>query len=79
MDSYDQDDPIPQRLTGEISLTLPNPEIAESYIEIYFSTIHIAYPFIPKSTFIREYKKFREAGVFEDVQISWLALLCRSS
>jgi hypothetical protein len=76
MDSYEQEDPIPQRLLSEVSLELPSPEVAEEYIEIYFTTIHIAYPFIPKSTFIRVYKKLRESSVYEDIDISWLALLC---
>lgn len=76
MDSYEQEDPIPQRLLSEVSLELPSPEVAEEYIEIYFTTIHIAYPFIPKSTFIRVYRKLRECSVYEDMDISWLALLC---
>lgn len=78
MDSYEQDDPIPQRLLSEVSLELPSPEIAEEYIDIYFTTIHIAYPYIPKSTFIRVYRKLRESNVYEDMDISWLALICES-
>jgi hypothetical protein len=77
MDSYEQDDPVPQNMVGEVSLELPSPEVADMYIDIYFSTIHIAYPFIPKSTFIRIHNKVRECGVCEDVEISWLALLCK--
>lgn len=76
MHSYEQDDPLPPNTVREVSLELPSPEIAEKYMDIYFSTIHIAYPFIPKSTFIRMHKKVREFGVCEDVEISWVALLC---
>lgn len=75
-DSYEQDDPVPQRLLSEVSLELPSVEVAEEYIEIYFTTIHIAYPFIPKSTFWRIYRKLRESTSYDDVDISWLALLC---
>jgi hypothetical protein len=78
MDSYEQDDPIPQRLLSEVCLELPSPEVAEEYIEIYFTTIHIAYPFIPKSTFIRVYRKLRASSVYEDMDTSWVALLCES-
>lgn len=52
-DSYEQD--------GEISITnnettghalLPAPVETREVVEVYFSTIHIAYPFIPQSPFM---------------------------
>lgn len=74
METYDQDDPIPQMPIKD--LDLPPPEIAEQYLDAYFNTIHIAYPFIRKSSLIRAYRSYREDAVSEDVGTSWLALLC---
>lgn len=74
MDSYEQDDADdPAARVAEVEL--PSPEVANGYLDMYFSTIHVAYPFIPRSTFMKTYREVREHGVTEDIDISWLALL----
>lgn len=79
MDSYEQDDLISSSLSPKfVSGELPSHEAAEAYLEIYFSTIHIAYPFIPKGAFMRTYKRIRETGTIEDIDITWLATLSES-
>lgn len=75
MDSYEQDD-ADETSAFHPSIELPNPEIADGYLNMYFSTIHVAYPFVPKSSFMKTYRDLRENGVTEDIDVSWLALLC---
>lgn len=74
MDSYEQDD-ADDPAACVASVELPSPEIADGYLDMYFSTIHVAYPFIPRLSFMKTYRKVREHGVTEDTDISWLALL----
>lgn len=74
MDSYEQDD-ADDAAACEASVDLPSPEVAERYLEIYFTTIHVAYPFIPRSSFMKTYRNVRERGVTENIDFSWLALL----
>ncbi len=54
----------------------PTPGLADEYIDTYFSTIHIAYPFVPRSSFLRIYTKARDSGLATEVGTSWLAILC---
>ncbi|UKZ74707.1 hypothetical protein TrVFT333_002377 [Trichoderma virens FT-333] len=42
------------------AILLPVFEEAKHYIDAYFTTIHIAYPFIPESPFIEHYKTLRD-------------------
>lgn len=76
MDSYEQDDLITNCVSARfISTDLPSEESAEAYLNIYFSTIHIAYPFIPKGAFLRMYNRVRETGAIEDIDVTLLATL----
>ena len=79
LDSYEQDDISPQNRAVSISLELPSPTLADEYIDTYFSTIHIAYPFVPRSSFLRTYAKARDSGLATGLATSWLAILCRFS
>lgn len=80
MESYEQDDPVPEDATegNDVSIELPSPQMADEFLDIYFSTVHVAYPFIPKSTFMRTYRAVRDGGSAKDVDSSWVALLCKS-
>lgn len=75
MDSYEQDD-VDDAAACDASVDLPSPEVAEGYLDIYFTTIHVAYPFIPRSSFTKMYRDVRDNGVSDDIDFSWLALLC---
>ncbi|TPX15962.1 uncharacterized protein E0L32_000296 [Thyridium curvatum] len=73
IDSYEQDDPVSDGPTPN-DMELPSPELADLYLEIYFSTIHIAYPFIPRRAFTESWVKFRDSGASEDIDNYCLVL-----
>lgn len=79
MDSYEQDDLSPGSVrASDVPLELPNVADADRYLDIYFSTIHVAYPFLQKTTFMSIYRSIREDGLTENAECSWLALLRKS-
>jgi hypothetical protein len=55
---------------------LPKPGVAAEYLEIYFSTINIAYPFLQKAVFLKQYENLRDSTEASGVDNSWLATLC---
>jgi hypothetical protein len=78
--SYDQEELSFQTPNGHAGrLHLPSREVAEKYIDIYFCTIHIAYPFISKSSFMARYENFRNGDFEVGKSSSWLPLLCKFS
>jgi hypothetical protein len=78
--SYDQEELSFQTPNGHGGrLHLPSREVAEKYIDIYFCTIHIAYPFISKSSFMARYENFRKGDYEVGKSSSWLPLLCKFS
>lgn len=77
VDSYDQEEAIPARqMRYELSV-LPDPVKAEEYLEAYFTTIHIAYPFVPKASFMRTYRSLRSGDNIDSLSPAWLGLLCK--
>lgn len=77
IDSYELDDAVSGTIAPQsVSDYLPSREIADEYLSAYFSTIHIAYPFIQKGPFIKTLAKLRESDSAESVSNSWLATLC---
>lgn len=60
-------------------LELPTREIARNYLDIYFSTIHIAYPFLCKPTVLRHMQKIWSGDFNEANDRPWLALLSEYS
>lgn len=79
MDSYEQDDSMCTTLAPAASrVDMPSLETADMYIDIYFSTIHIAYPVISERAFLKPYRALRESGSIDGVSNSWLAALCKS-
>lgn len=50
LESYSQRDSVQLPTLGE----------AKEYINAYFSTLHIAYPFVPESLFMRDYPRLRD-------------------
>ena len=62
----------------EKPLKLPAKEIALDYLDIYFSTIHIAYPFLSKKM-VLHYAHRVLGGNLKDAEVRpWLALLSES-
>ncbi|KAH8882103.1 hypothetical protein GQ53DRAFT_701463, partial [Thozetella sp. PMI_491] len=77
LDSYEQDSQIPPaHVFDSPAIELPSPEKEQQLIDVYFSTIHLAYPFVPQSVFMANYSKMRTArDDLEPVDTTWLALL----
>lgn len=74
--SYDQE--ILHLETHDGRQNLPTKDMADAYIEIYFSTIHIAYPFLSKPSFMARYERFWRGDKEVNEGPSWLPLLCKS-
>lgn len=74
--SYEQEDmaiPIPIK---DVTIDIPSLQLADTYIEIYFSTIHIAYPFVSKCAMTRMNRHIRTEGITKDTDVSALGLFC---
>ena len=79
MQSYDQGViNLERRDSHDIYTDLPTRELADTYVDIYFFTIHIAYPFICKSTFMALYERFWKGHLEVAENSSWLPLMCES-
>ncbi len=77
--SYDQGVLYLETRDGRESLAdLPTKKMADTYIDIYFFTIHIAYPFVNKPSFIERYERFSKGDAEVAESVSWLPLLCKS-
>ena len=60
-------------------LKLPSRTSALMYLDIYFSTIHIAYPFLCKPMIFRHWARISKGNFDKVADHSWLALLSRHS
>jgi hypothetical protein len=77
--SYDQGILPLQRQDGDgIHTCLPTRDLADEYIAIYFATIHIAYPFICKPSFMALYERLWKGDLDVTENSSWLPLICMS-
>ncbi|KIW86522.1 hypothetical protein Z517_01920 [Fonsecaea pedrosoi CBS 271.37] len=74
VESYEQEGPRQQPLEQNQG-SLPPRAIADSFVDIYFSTIHIAYPFISQPDFRRTYESFWRSDSLEGFRGPWLSLL----
>ncbi|OGM51058.1 hypothetical protein ABOM_000038 [Aspergillus bombycis] len=82
--SLDEDDLPTQSYTHHpnlgafVALTqpplVPSPAEAEQFLDVYLSTIHIAYPFIGKSVLLREFGRFQAGDHNQPEFRPWLAL-----
>lgn len=77
--SYDQGTLHLETQVGrESHADLPTKDLADTYIEIYFFTIHIAYPFVSKPSFMERYERFWKGDIEVAESSSWLPFLCKS-
>jgi hypothetical protein len=77
VDGYDQgDNHMAGPIRGRIAPNPPPRQLADTYIDIYFSTIYIAYPFVCKPVFMTNYEKFWHGGIDSGTDLSWVPLLC---
>lgn len=76
IDNYDQD-VYPQSSCSNDQLEdVSIQHQTDIFLEAYFTTIHIAYPFIPKSSFLRKYRSLPECRSRVRLDSSWLAQFC---
>lgn len=59
----------------DIDVGLPAKDLADEYINIYFSTINIAYPFICKPSFMELYDRYWKGESEINQNSSWLPLM----
>lgn len=76
--SYDHGTVQTETQRGDLHPDLPTKDLADRYIETYFYTIHIAYPFVSKPSFIERYERFWKGDVEVNESSSWLSLMCES-
>lgn len=82
VDSYEQDDSTETRVnaTPGTTMELPSPGSAKELMNVYFSTIHIAYPFIPETMFARHLSNGQNLPQnFEFQSTAQAALLCKQT
>lgn len=79
VDSYEQDDDLESVNAAACrTVKLPSPETFKDFTDIYFSTIHLAYPFIPQSMFMTSYNEVQsQSGSQASLDTTQLALLCK--
>ncbi|OQD82469.1 hypothetical protein PENANT_c021G06494 [Penicillium antarcticum] len=58
-------------------LLFPSPAEADQFLEVYLSTIHIAYPFISKSGLLEAFRRFQAKDVHKPEFRPWLAMFRR--
>lgn len=75
--SYEQLKPN-QRTQHELSSVMPSRATTNRYLDIYFTTIHIAYPFLPQALFEEAHNEWWQSGSQSKFASAdtWLALMC---
>ncbi|KAK7897959.1 hypothetical protein LTR67_004591 [Exophiala xenobiotica] len=75
VDSYEQEGAPTQDPEDKSHVLLPDRASADHLVHIYFSTIHIAYPFISEPDFRQTYESFWQSDSLEGFRGPWLSLL----
>lgn len=75
-DTYEQDEISRHSSYEQNPFLLPSKATADKYLQIFFSTIHIAYPFVCQPTFLEKYEEFWETDAPYNFHGPWLSLLC---
>lgn len=74
METYEQEESH-RTVINRNALKLPPKPLADSYLSIYFTTIHIAYPFVCEPLFRERYEKLYATSSGGELDPSWLVLL----
>ena len=79
-DNYEQEGEMrPGAMTAGSLAELPSLEEASRFVEVYFSTVHLAYPFLLRSSF-KDLNRFRQpARASRGVDKTELAIFCQST
>lgn len=59
-------------------LLCPSPAEADQYLDVYLSTIHIAYPFVSRSILLDAFQRFQNGEVHEPEFRPWLAIFSKT-
>jgi len=77
VDSYEQDGTQP-RASEQGRGGLPPRTAADKFVNIYFATIHLAYPFISEPDFRAKYEKLWQSQTLDGFRGPWLSILRES-
>jgi hypothetical protein len=80
VDSYEQVDDIASPSVNVIPcrvVELPSREAAKAFADVYFSTVHLAFPFIPQSLFMRSLDQALDSSDDCSLDNTRLALICK--
>lgn len=75
LDSYEIEESSVADIASHVAPDLPSREMSDRFIQVYFSSIHVAYPFICQQSFLQEYERFWASEQSADVSREWLATL----
>ncbi|OAP55148.1 hypothetical protein AYL99_10848 [Fonsecaea erecta] len=75
LDSYEQDGALRTACVDSAAESLPPRAVADKFLEIYFSTIHLAYPFIWEPVFRQKYEAFWGSDSLQSFRGPWLSVL----
>ena len=74
--SYEQNNVSQRRLTRLRDSLLPGKKDAENYVEIYSSTIHLAYPFLDHRELLHHHAQFWVSNSSDAIPSVWLSIIC---
>ncbi|KAF0319970.1 C6 transcription factor [Colletotrichum asianum] len=75
VDNYDIDAPTTLEYLQNPISDMPERVLVQSFLGIYFSTIHVAYPFVEEGPFMDKLKELQDGNPTPDLTHSWLSLL----
>lgn len=75
VNSYDPDEATISYHLGDPAEDIPHKEEVERNLKTYFSTIHLAYPFVHKTVFVKKVERLQKEGPSPDLTHSWFSLL----
>lgn len=76
VDDYDLEEQATPRHLAHPLTEMPGRAEVEEDLHTYFSTIHFAYPFVSKASFMTKVETLQTEGVTTGLTPSWLSLLC---
>lgn len=77
VDNYDPEEVALPRNVPQPLMNMPGRAQVEEDLHTYFSTIHFAYPFVSKPSFMAKLETLQTEGVTSGLTPSWLSLLCQ--
>lgn len=79
VDSYEQDSSRHNEFSvpSQCHACLPPRALADDFVNVYFSTIHLAYPFVSEPEFREKYENFWLADSLDGFAGPWLSTLCK--